>query len=100
MERRLEHFATRAAATTLLGLVEADRPLWFALMGSFNSPDTPVYQGAGAIPDLGVARRNSTGVCDRYLVYDRDVPIVRREVTSQKRWRALPCRPLGKTRPA
>jgi hypothetical protein len=98
MDRRLEHFATRGDALALFGLLETDRPLWLALMGSYDSPESPFYRGAYAIPDLGITKR-SNGTGDRYLVYDREVPIVRREVPRKRGgvryivdpWKNPPC---------
>src|SRR4029450_5081889 len=80
MARRQYIYALHDDALGLLEMIESRGPLQYALMGAFGTTDTPVYQAAEELPDLGTTRVASTTGGERYMIFRPAVEVVRREV--------------------
>jgi len=80
MVRRIRHYSTRADALGFLEELEIGRRLWYVMEGSFNTPETPIYNAARSIDGLGTADHPVQVACTRYMVYDQAVQVIRREL--------------------
>jgi hypothetical protein len=79
----VEFFSTRTDSLNLLRRLESIQPMTYVLVGVFESKDSPVYRSCTDIPSLGYVTRADRGASDRYMVYDRPVEVVCREVVRE-----------------
>ncbi|ODP30732.1 hypothetical protein [Pandoraea sp. ISTKB] len=78
--KRIFFFATKNDMLAVANFVESDFFLTYVLShhGLFDRErgDAPRYQSLSEMPMLGVAARQQTGGCERYIVAHRSTPIV------------------------
>jgi hypothetical protein len=80
MARTLLIYALRDDALTLLQSLESGGAFQYVLTGAFDSRDTPVYDAAADIPDLGTTDIADKTSSNRYMVFRPAVKVVRRKV--------------------
>jgi hypothetical protein len=80
MARRLSIYALRDDALGLLQSLETSGPLRYVLTGAFDSADTPIYESAAGLPDLGTTQVADTTSSDQYMLFRPPVKVVRRKV--------------------
>jgi hypothetical protein len=57
--------------------------LKYVLAGSFASPELQVFRAGAAIPDMGIASRESTVGCEAFRVVSDDVDVIARIVQTR-----------------
>ena len=75
-------FATGPDLQILFKIVEGKGKLQFIQAGRFDTVQQPIILDAQDIPDLGIASANSSSLCRRFLVSERGLPIVARQLSS------------------
>ena len=80
MARTLSIYALYDDALALLQTLEAQGALQYVLTGAFDSTNTPVYDAAADIPELGTTDVADKTSSDRYMVFCPAVRVVRRKV--------------------
>jgi hypothetical protein len=80
MARTLSIYALRDDALALLQSLESGGALQYVLTGAFDSTNTPVYDAAADIPDLGTTDVADKTSSDRYMVFRPAVKVLRRKV--------------------
>ncbi|KIP17088.1 MULTISPECIES: hypothetical protein [Burkholderia] len=80
--KRIHFFATRDDLDAIIDFVEDRQKLKYILIDHFlhekYGDKIPIYESAKNIVDLGIAAKNQTGSCERYLVVGRDVAVTPR----------------------
>ncbi|MGZ2749719.1 hypothetical protein [Burkholderia stagnalis] len=77
--KRIHFYATKSDILTVTDSVESGWSFKYILVDHFLFPNygsaIPMYGTARDIPDLGVAAKNQTGSCERYLVVEKSVEV-------------------------
>lgn len=80
--KNLNLFAIEQDLIKMLTLVEQRTPLKYVKTGHSPAQDHEEYLTASEIPDLGVARYESSTNCDSYLVLDRSTQVRYRTINN------------------